>query len=41
MKKIAILPTLMTLGNGVCGFAAIVYVPQSELQRAGTALNAR
>jgi len=25
MKKIAILPTLMTLGNGVCGFAAIVY----------------
>ena len=25
MKKIAILPTLMTLGNGVCGFSAIVY----------------
>lgn len=23
MKKIAILPTLLTLGNGVCGFAAI------------------
>jgi CDP-diacylglycerol--serine O-phosphatidyltransferase len=25
VKKIAILPTLLTLGNGVCGFAAIVY----------------
>ena len=25
MKKIAILPTLLTLGNGVCGFAAIAY----------------
>jgi CDP-diacylglycerol---serine O-phosphatidyltransferase len=24
VKKIAILPTMMTLGNGVCGFAAIV-----------------
>ncbi|HYV36456.1 MAG TPA: CDP-diacylglycerol--serine O-phosphatidyltransferase [Gemmataceae bacterium] len=24
MKKIAVLPTLLTLGNGVCGFAAIV-----------------
>ena len=24
MKKIGILPTLLTLGNGVCGFAAIV-----------------
>lgn len=24
MKKIAILPTVMTLGNGVCGFSAIV-----------------
>ena len=23
MKKIAIIPTLLTLGNGVCGFAAI------------------
>ncbi len=23
MKKIAILPTLLTLGNGLCGFAAI------------------
>jgi CDP-diacylglycerol--serine O-phosphatidyltransferase len=25
VKKIAILPTLLTLGNGVCGFAAIAY----------------
>lgn len=25
MRKIAILPTLLTLGNGVCGFAAIAY----------------
>ncbi len=25
MRKIAILPTLLTLGNGVCGFAAIVH----------------
>jgi CDP-diacylglycerol--serine O-phosphatidyltransferase len=25
LKKIAIIPTLLTLGNGVCGFAAIVF----------------
>jgi CDP-diacylglycerol--serine O-phosphatidyltransferase len=25
VKKIAILPTLLTLGNGVCGFASIAY----------------
>jgi CDP-diacylglycerol--serine O-phosphatidyltransferase len=25
LKKIAIVPTLLTLGNGVCGFAAIAY----------------
>ena len=25
MKKIAIIPTMLTLGNGVCGFAAIAY----------------
>ncbi len=25
MKKIAILPTLLTLGNGLCGFAAIAF----------------
>jgi len=34
VRKIAILPTLLTLGNGVCGFAAIAYAskigPQSS-----------
>jgi CDP-diacylglycerol--serine O-phosphatidyltransferase len=34
VKNIAILPTLLTLGNGVCGFAAIAYAskigPHSE-----------
>ena len=25
MKKIAVLPALLTLGNGVCGFVAIVF----------------
>jgi CDP-diacylglycerol---serine O-phosphatidyltransferase len=34
VKRIAILPTLLTLGNGVCGFAAITYAskigPQSS-----------
>jgi CDP-diacylglycerol--serine O-phosphatidyltransferase len=34
VKKIAILPTLLTLGNGVCGFASIAYAskigPQPE-----------
>ena len=25
MKKIAVLPTLLTLGNGICGFVAITY----------------
>ncbi len=25
MKKIAVLPTLLTLGNGICGFAAIAF----------------
>ena len=39
MKKIAILPTLLTLGNGICGFAAIAYAskigpnsPPSEME---------
>lgn len=26
MKKIAIVPTLLTLGNGICGFAAITFI---------------
>jgi CDP-diacylglycerol--serine O-phosphatidyltransferase len=34
VKKIAIVPTLLTLGNGVCGFAAIAYAskihPESD-----------
>ena len=30
MKKIAILPTLLTLSNGVCGFAAIAYASKIE-----------
>ena len=25
MKKIAVVPTLLTLGNGICGFVAITY----------------
>lgn len=39
MKKIAILPTLLTLGNGICGFASIAYAskigatsPPSEME---------
>jgi CDP-diacylglycerol--serine O-phosphatidyltransferase len=39
VKKIAILPTLLTLGNGICGFAAIAYAskigptsPPSEME---------
>ncbi len=31
MKKIAIIPTLFTLGNGVCGFAAIVIASKVSL----------
>ncbi len=26
MKKIAVLPTLLTLGNGICGFASITFI---------------
>jgi CDP-diacylglycerol--serine O-phosphatidyltransferase len=32
LKKIAILPTLLTLGNGVCGFAAIAYASKINSQ---------
>jgi CDP-diacylglycerol---serine O-phosphatidyltransferase len=32
-KKIAVLPTLLTLGNAVCGFVAITYA--SKIDRAG------
>jgi CDP-diacylglycerol--serine O-phosphatidyltransferase len=31
VKKIAILPTLLTLGNAVCGFSAIVYASKIDL----------
>jgi CDP-diacylglycerol--serine O-phosphatidyltransferase len=34
VRKIAILPTLLTLGNGVCGFSAIVYA--SKISDDGT-----
>lgn len=34
MRKIAILPTLLTLGNAVCGFSAIVYA--SKINNDGT-----
>ncbi len=30
MKRIAVLPTLMTLGNGLCGLAATVYVVRAQ-----------
>lgn len=35
VKKIAILPTLLTLGNGVCGFAAIAYASKIGPQSTG------
>lgn len=35
MRKIAILPTLLTLGNAVCGFAAITFLSKIEAQRLG------
>jgi len=31
VKRIAVLPTLLTLGNGVCGFAAIAYASKITL----------
>jgi CDP-diacylglycerol--serine O-phosphatidyltransferase len=31
VKRIAVLPTLLTLGNGVCGFAAIAYASKIAL----------
>ena len=33
VKKIAVLPTLLTLGNGICGFAAIVCASKSNQGR--------
>src|SRR5438093_11695 len=31
VKRIPLLPTLLTLGNGVCGFAAIAYASKITL----------
>ncbi len=33
MRKIAILPTMMTLGNAICGFSSIVFA--SRIQPGG------
>ncbi len=33
MKKIAIVPTLLTLGNAVCGFAAIAFLSKISYER--------
>ena len=35
LKSIAILPSLITILNGVCGFAAIVFAGRSEFAKAG------
>ena len=34
MKKIAVIPTLLTLGNGVCGFAAIAWASKVDATEA-------
>lgn len=36
MKRIAILPTLLTLGNAVCGFAAVVFASKIDPNDAAT-----
>src|SRR5687767_1434892 len=33
VKKIAVLPTLLTLGNGVCGFVAITFASKIDIDR--------
>lgn len=35
VKKIAVLPTLLTLGNGVCGFVAITFISKVSADGAG------
>ena len=35
MKKIAVLPTLLTLGNGICGFVAITFISKVSATGAG------
>ena len=37
MKKIAVVPTLLTLGNGICGFVAITFASKIGLFGRGTA----
>jgi CDP-diacylglycerol--serine O-phosphatidyltransferase len=39
VKRIAILPTLLTLSNGVCGFAAIAYASKIEPKSTAEELN--
>ncbi len=39
MKRLAILPTLLTLGNGVCGFAALVCASRIGGPETGTAVD--
>ncbi len=36
MKRIAVLPTLLTLGNGVCGFVAITFISKVSANGTGT-----
>jgi CDP-diacylglycerol--serine O-phosphatidyltransferase len=35
VKKIAVLPTLLTLGNGICGFVAITFISKVSADGAG------
>ncbi len=37
MKKIAVVPTLLTLGNGICGFVAITFASKIGMYGHGTA----
>ena len=37
MKKIAVLPTLLTLGNGICGFIAIIFASKIATDSPGSA----
>ena len=35
MKKIALIPTLFTLGNGVCGFASLTFAVKAAIEPPG------
>jgi CDP-diacylglycerol--serine O-phosphatidyltransferase len=39
VKKIAVLPTLLTLGNGICGFTAITFISKISADGTGSADN--